>query len=202
MAQKDLRPEVEAAVLAELERVGPEAFNKAALVARFEGRGASRATLYRWVDGPLKSGAAGQHLARKVKAAANQRAARTDDPAADAAREAVAKLPVPVRVDDIASSGTLPVIEKLNECIRTAEQVMAYARTDEGKVRNAKMLLAASEHLRRALDTATRLYEAMREVNQVDRFHAAIMEAIAQESPEAAERLVTRLSQLATQWGG
>jgi hypothetical protein len=203
-ARRALRPEVEGALLAELERVGPEGLNRAAVLRRFEGRGADRATLFRWAAALLASGRAGQHLARTVRAAAAERAARAPAaPAADAAREAVERLPVAVRPEDIAGGGPGPiaVIERLQLGIRATEQVMAHARDAEGRVRNARALLAATETLRRCLETAARLHEAMRSVNDVDRFHAAVLAEVAKEAPETAERIVRRLTHLA-RWGG
>ncbi|CAH2606234.1 conserved protein of unknown function (plasmid) [Rhodovastum atsumiense] len=200
-----LRDEVEAAVLAELARVGPEAFSKAEIARRFADRGASRATLYRYIDGPLKSGKAGQHVAREVKAAVEARAKLPDPPAA-AAQAAAAKLPALVTVDDIASSGgVIPVIEKLVGCIGIAEQLIAHARTEDGKVRSAKLLLSASEHMRRNLETAVRLQEAMRQAEEMERFHRRILgmvRGVAREHPEAAQAIISGLGQLAAEWGG
>lgn len=198
-----LREEVEAAVIAELARVGPD-LNKADLAKRFADRGASRATLYRWIDGPLKSGAAGQHLAREVKAAAAARAELPDPPAA-AAEAARPSLPAVVRMEDVASQGTIPVIAKLVGCIGIAEQLIKHAKTPEGEVRSAKLLLAASEHMRRNLETAVKLQQAIAGTAKVEEFHNAVLELVrdvAREHPAAAEAIVTRLAQLAARWGG
>lgn len=202
---KELRAEVEAATIAELKRVGPDELNKAELARRFEGRGPSRATLYRWIDGPLKSGAAGQELARDVKAAAEERAKAPDPPRA-VVEAAAPKLPAVVTVGDVASSGgVIPVIERLTACLETAEQVMAYARNADGTVRSAKILLAASEHMRRSLDTAAKLQQAMHSTARVEEFHGAVLElleGVARDFPQAAEAIVSRLGQLSTRWGG
>lgn len=196
-----LRKEVESAVFSELERVGPEAFSKAVLIHRFADRGVSAPTLYRWIDAPLKSGRAGQHLARRVKQAAAERAVRSANPSADAAQVAISAMPAVVHVNDIAASGgTLAVVEQIQACVKAALQVMEYARHEDGKVRVPKILLAASEHLRRSLETAARLQEAMFEMADIERFHAAIFEELRRESPELAERIVLRLQQLQTAW--
>jgi hypothetical protein len=62
-----------------------------------------------------------------------------------------AKLPALVKVDDVVSAGAIPVMDRLNQCISAADQVIAFARTPEGAVRNSKLLLSASEHLRRCV---------------------------------------------------
>jgi hypothetical protein len=190
-----LRAELEAAVLEELRRVGPVAFEKMTIARRFLGQ-ASQATLYRWVDAALAK--AGPRLAGEVMAAAEERATRTVEPSLQAAREAVATtLPRVPRVEDTAGlGGTVPAIEQLGECIRAAQQVMAYARHADGNVRSAKILLTATEVLRRSLDTAVKLQQAVMEVSQVEKFHAAVFETIREESPATAERLLVRLQQL------
>lgn len=199
-----LRDEVEAAVLAELGRVGPEAFRPAEIVRAFEGRGA-RATLFRYVERVMASGKPTQAVARQIKDAAAARA-ELPDPPASAAAAVAAKLPAVVKIEDVASSGgMIPVIEKLVGCIRTADQLIAHARTDDGKVRSARLLLAASEHMRRNLETAVRLQEAMRQAADMERFHAKIMavvRSVAARHPEVAEEIITGLSQVATEWGG
>lgn len=194
-----LRAEVEAAALAEIERVGPEALNKNCVAKRFARRGASPATVYRWVDAMVKDGRAGQHLARKVRAAVAERAKRHPvpmDAAAHVAAEVMANLPVLVSPDDIAGcGGTISAIGQLQDCMHAARQVMKHARTTDGDVRMAKTLLTASEHLRRCLETTARLAEAMRSVAEVDRFHQAVMEEVAREAPAVTERILMRLGQ-------
>ena len=206
MAEHDptLREEIEAAVLAELARVGPAAFSKSDMMRRFEGR-ASRATLFRHIEKPLVSGRGVQHVARKVKEAAAARSKLPDPPAA-AVAAAAAKLPAVVRVEDIASSGgMIPVIEKLLACVVIADQLIAHARTDDGKVRSARLLLAGSEHMRRNLETAVRLQESMRQADDMEKFHRRILgvvRAVSIEHPEAAQAIITALGQLAADWGG
>lgn len=196
-----LKAQLEAAVLAEMERVGPGAFDKAVIWRQFKSHGAGRSTIYRWMDELLKSGRVGRHLARKLREAAADRASRTDDPAADTAQAAAAALLGVVRPEDIAhAGGVLPAIEKLHSCIRTAEQVMAHARTADGRVRNAKMLLAASEHVRRNVESLIRIRQAVMDLAQLERFHEAIFDVLREESPELVERVVMRLQQLSAQW--
>ena len=134
---------------------------------------------------------------RQRQEAAEARAARSNAAAADAAREATTAPPAAVRPEDIAGAGgTLAVIEKLQACIRAAEQVMAYARTEDGRVRNVKALLAASQHLRRSLETAIKVQQTMMELAEVEKFHQAIFDVLREETPELVERVVRRLHQL------
>ncbi|MBV9250327.1 MAG: hypothetical protein JO227_13915 [Acetobacteraceae bacterium] len=196
------REEVEAAVVAEAERIGPDGFDKAAVVKKFLGRGVSRATLYRWVDAVLATGKPGAAVVQKVKAAAKERAARTSDPAEDAAAEAVEKLPAVVKVEDITGThGPIPVIEKLGQCVRIAEKLIKHAETPEGGVRNAKLLLTASEHLRRTLETTVRLHEAIMDTVQVERFHEAVFNVLRRKDPMLVEEVLAELRALNAQWG-
>jgi hypothetical protein len=196
----DLRGELDAAILVEVERLGLDGWSKDSLVKRFMGRGASRTTLYRWVSEVVASGRPGQHVAGVLKAAVADRAAREADPSAAAAAEVGARLPAVVRIDDVVSTGAMSVIEHLNRCVRVADQVIDFARHADGKVRNSKLLLAASEHLRRNLETAAKITDQMLRAERVERFHAAIIEEIGLESPALAERVAMRLARLSTRW--
>ena len=76
MARKnaELRSEVAKAVMDEVQRVGPE-FDRAAIVTRFLGKGADRATIFRWIAAEMASGRPAQAVAKRVKKAAAKRAA-------------------------------------------------------------------------------------------------------------------------------
>jgi hypothetical protein len=197
----ELRTEVAAAVIAQVKRIGPE-FDRAALVARFMGRGADRATLFRWVAAELASGRPGRAVTRAIKAKAAARARRTPDPSKDAAAEAVSKLPARVTVEEVAGGGLVRVTDKLRAVMANVEAVAAYAKTPDGAVRNARLLLQAGEVLRRCLDTAVRLAQAVHSLDRIEEFSAAAMDEIEKESPECAERIVARLGQLVARYGG
>ena len=201
MTPEALHGQVEAAVMAEVERVGPDALNKAGIYNRFKGQGASRATLYRWIDAPLKSGKAGMHLTHQIRQAAAARASAVADPAADAAIEASEIILVPSIGDIAGYGGTVAFVAKVQAILANAELVIAHAKGEDGKPRNARLLVSANENLRRAMETALKLHHAMREISAVDRFLAAIVDSLRQESPELAERVVRRLNQLAAEWG-
>lgn len=66
-----------------------------------------------------------------------------------AAAEAAKTLPRAVEVLPATAGGTIAAIEKLNECVAISEKVIRHAQTAEGAIRNPKLLLQASEHLRR-----------------------------------------------------
>jgi hypothetical protein len=198
-----LRAEVEAAVLADITKLGPDQFSKADVVRRFMERGASRATLFNWVNAVLDSGKPGQHVARIVKEAAKARAARTPEPAKEVAGEIATMLPVRVSVDEVVKGGgTLKVIDKLNSIVADLDALVLDAKNPEGGIRNARLLLAASRELRGCVETGLKLYQAMREVGQVDRLQEAMLDEIEKLSPETAEAIYRRMDQIASQWTG
>jgi hypothetical protein len=198
----ELRGEFEAAVLAEVTRTGGMGMDRDRLIKEFAARGCKPPTLYRWYRAVMASGRPAARVKSVVKKAAARRAKRAADPSADAAREVADKLPVPVRVEDVAGTGALGIIERLQHVLTAAEDVMKHARTEDGKVRNARLLVGASEHLRRSLETAMKLHDAMIAVQKIDAFNGAVIAAIREETPEVAERLVRRLSQLSVRWSG
>lgn len=209
-ATAEVKAEVEQAVLAAVEHAGSRHIDKTAIVRAFQDR-ASRSALFRWIGEALDGGKPGAALGRKVRAAAEERASAAGVPVPDAAGTdavaeaalAAAQLPVPVRVEDIAGgAGALDVISRLNACIAAAERVMRFAAHPDGAVRAPKLTLQAAETLRRSLDTSVKLYQAMRDVQAVDRFHQAVLAEVARESPECARRIVQRLSMIATEYGG
>jgi hypothetical protein len=199
-AAKRLFAEVEAEIVARVTRFGPDALRPVEVVRQFGGRGSDRATLFRWVDRIVAGGRPDQALTKVVKTAAAKRAKRSKDPAAAAAVEAVASLPAVVTIDDVASAGVIPVITLLNECIVVARQVIAHARAIDGGVRNSKLLLSASEHLRRNLETAAKITELMLRSDRIEKFHVAVIEELSLESPALAERAAMRLARLSNRW--
>jgi hypothetical protein len=104
-------------------------------------------------------------------------------------------------VEDVLDTGGTPrVIDRLNCIVAELDGLVAYAKGPDGKPRNSKLLLSSVRELRGCIETGLKLYQAMRSIDQVDAFHAAIIEEIAKEAPELAERLLQRLDHLSTNW--
>jgi hypothetical protein len=212
-----LRAEIEAAVARAYQTLGPGGLKKSDIVAQFEGR-ASRSTLYATVDRVIGREKPAQTLVRKVKdrayqqAASRRRAAKKEgvseaDYTAGRAARALARVPTLPTMPDIAAPGISVVefVAKLQACVSAAEQVMAFARKEDGSVKMSKTLLAASEHLRRSLETAVKLHEAIRTVSDIEQFHdelIALVGDVAREHPPAAELLLTRMREVAARWRG
>lgn len=125
-----LREKIESTVLAAVERIGPDGLDKTACLEPFLDRDVARSTLFRWVDAVLASGRRAARIAKVVEAAAEARAARVPDPAADAAREAVEQLPRPVRPEGI--TGGVSAISYVQTCIAKVEKVIATLNSKTG----------------------------------------------------------------------
>ena len=194
MDRAALRAEVERSALAEVERVGPDAFRPSTIALLYADKGADRATIYRWLAELKKSGRMGAHVAARVREAVAERAARAPDPAADAAREVAAVMPRPLGPDDITAAGGIgDFVATLTTCMQTAQKILAQATAPDGTIRQPRLAIVASEHLRRCLETAARVAATMRDVNNLARFHGEVIAAVQAEAPEVAERLAQRL---------
>lgn len=195
--------DLKAAVLAEVERLGAAGVRRDKIVATFAGR-VPRRTAYRWISEILASPAPARRLETLAAEAAAGRA-QAPDPGAALARDVGAVLP-PRPVDALGATtaarpgGRLAFMDILQQCLDDAEQVRAYARLPDGSPRSARLILAASKHLRQTIETAARIQETLASMAQLDEFHRAIMAGIAEESPATAERIVLRLRQISNTW--
>jgi len=201
----ELRVEVEAAIVAEMKRVGPKAFDRKTIIRQFASSGVHQATLYRWIDKAIESGVPGQAIARQVKSATAARIKRHKKPEAAAkaaATDVVASLPVAVTLDDIAGlGGVVPAIEQLNFIIATCRTIIAQAQGDDPtKVRQPKLAMAACDLLRRSLETGARIAKDLTDVANTQRFHDAIFDILQEESPAFAQKVLVRMRQLNVLW--
>lgn len=210
MADDALRTELGAAIDEAFQTLGPKGFDKAAIVNRFLTRGVSRATLYRWVDQHLATAKPGAKLARKVRESAKaairtSKAGVRDKPAAvaEVAERALARAPTVEVSAMLPGGGTVDLLGKLRTCMEAAEQVMAFARKEDGSVKMAKTLLTASDHLRRSIDSVVKLHEAIQNAAAIDTFHREIvgmLEDVAREFPQLAPIVLGRLRSATAAW--
>ena len=195
-----LRGELEEALLQEAMERGADRIRRAEVARAFVLRGLSRSTAYQWVADALDSGRLGQALARRVRESAEARAAVAGvSLAEDAADQAARVLPQPASVATAIAEtdSAVDIIREMAATISDVKAVRATAFGEDSKPRNTRLLLRAAEAMRRNLETAVRLQQAMHELGQVERFHQAIVAEIAKESPELAQRVVARLSTIA-----
>jgi hypothetical protein len=198
----ELRSEIEVAVTEEMKKLGPTGFSKDAIVKRFLNRGTTRSSIYRWVNAALATGRPGQAASRAIKEAAAIRVARASGSGNDVTREIAAHMPMVVRLEDATGTATVKVIAELGMVITDLEALVAHAKDSDGRIRDPFLILRASDRIRACLETALKIYRATRDVDNVDKLHAAIIEEIAREAPETAERILRRVRTLAAQWAG
>jgi hypothetical protein len=179
--------------------VADPSFRAASLVNKYttQPNGPSRATAYTW--------------AREITDTVRPKARVSDRRWAERARHLRERIapgerrrahvaqPPTVSMEEI--TGSTDVIGYLRECIGAAQAVIAASTDDSGKPLNIQALLAGSEHLRQTMETVVRVSEALRSIRRIDTFHRAVIECIAEESPECARRIVGKLQTLSNQWG-
>jgi hypothetical protein len=205
---QNLKANLEAAVTSEIAASGGQKLSKGALVERFLGQGVSRATLFRWIDASIATGKPGQAAVRAVKKAAAKRIEhpprrhRARRPTAEMVEDMAEHLPAVVRLEDVAGTPTVKIIEELGLIVADLKAVVAYAKDPSGKVRNAKLLIVASDRVRAWLDTAVKIQQAMRGVDEVDRLQAAMIAEIAKCDRDLAERVVRAMRAVSSTWSG
>lgn len=200
-----MRADLEAAVLEEALRVGVDRVRRSDIIEGFMARGVPRATGFQWVRDYFESGRLGQAIARRIRESAEARATDMHLSAAQlVAEDATRALPASPSVicAIAATSRPLDIIGELASAIADVKAVRQTAFGPDGKPRNTRLVLSAAEAMRRNLETAVRLQQAMHDLARLERFNAAIVEEIAKESPELAQRVVMRLQAITTSWGG
>ena len=147
------------------------------------------------------------NLEREASAAV--RAARVPalpSPEADSPESAVRTGPTvdetgaPVSFQPGGGGGIGKVMAKLERAIDTVDHCITYAYGENGKIRNPRMALAASDGLRRCLETTLKLHEAVDNVQAVQRFMDEIMAALRDVTPDVAATVVERLRGVTARW--
>jgi hypothetical protein len=181
-------------------------FERSAILAEFQDRGVSRSTAFGWMAKVVQGG---DIIGKEVDKAATvgqvkpgkkggEKATKAA-PAPIAVAGVAAKLPPLPKLSDVSKIGLLPVVDLLQKCIDAAEKLSAYAHLPDGKVRNARLILQASEHLRKSVETAARLNESVAVYAEMEAFHDAVIAEISEESRDVAERILRRLGKLCDQ---
>ena len=81
------------------------------------------------------------------------------------------------------------------------QELVRHARHAEtGGVRNSKLMLAASESIRRTIETIARVNDSLEQSRQLEAYHAAIFDMLKLEAPETAERVLMRMRQINAAW--
>jgi hypothetical protein len=202
------REEVEAAVCQAMVSMGPAGFDKANLARPFMARGMARSTIYRWIREILATGRPGAAIEAEIVEAAKERAEAARHPAKSAAKatatamEIVGLIPPTATLGDLTGDdGTIAVVARIAAILRDMDLLVQHAKHEDGRIKNSKLLLAASREMRQSLETAVKLREALRQERDLDEMMRAIVSEVAQESPACAQRIFRRMSGVLTLHG-
>ncbi len=204
MADEAIRAEFHAAIEEAYQHLGAGRLNKSEVIAPFLSRGIGRSTLYRWFDAYAVKSKPGARLAKKARRViARERAkGRTELEAVAAVAERALEA-APLVGLAATGRGALDVLATLRTCIENAEAVVQFARHPDGRVKMSRTLLAASEHLRRSVDSVVRLQASIHNVSQIEEFHrgiVAMLEDVAREYPQIAPLVLGRLRAMTAAW--
>lgn len=173
------------AVEAAYKKQGP-AFLRAPIIAAFVAAGLGRATAYKWMK------ADSDICARdfpEITVPAMQAASDADTEAARAFE--IPPMPSLVVLQHrVRKEGLLPVVELLHGCIGVFQQAVEFGRAKDGSMRNPALMMKASEHLRRAIETAAKLNETVAAQQEMTRLHEIIMGEIARVAPETERSII------------
>lgn len=204
----EIRQEFERDLIAAYARSGP-AFAALPVVREFRSRHAIAAsTLYRWVDAMRASGVLGQQMGggpseNFADTLSTDNLSGQDEITDDTDGEEIppAQQPLARLAPDIPppSSG-IAVVANLEQCIAGALQIMRHARKAPRDLEQARVLIAASEHLRRCLETAIRLREQIVTYEKIEAFHRAVVSTLREDCPLAADRALEKLERLCRDW--
>ena len=155
-----------------------------------------RRTFYRWLkQARLIAGSQAQsRTMQRVRELAAQEAP------AKAAAAVGSLLPAPVTLNSIMPFSNVNALGILHSAIHHTNNVITACHNEDGKVRNGKLLLSASGNLIRAVEALSRVAERMNDVVKIEQMMNAIVDAVADVSPEAAIRILNRLNEISARY--
>lgn len=181
---------------AALDAGGVEFIDRGEIAAKLQQGGLGRTASYDWIVRAIEDGDVERAIeARRAGLAAM--AAGTHPDAPSTPTDALPPPPPGPPAEGVTfrlQSNAL--VAHLGRAVADVETVRRMAFTADGKPRNARLLLHASEALRKTLETALRVQSSLHEIAAVERLNRAIVSTIMEESPELARRVLQRLDQL------
>jgi hypothetical protein len=193
---QDVRQKFERQCLAAL--AANPSISRGELVRRF-GEGIGRGTGFRWIAELLGDGApekAEETATPAAPAAPPPPVATAATPPPPAAPPAPAD-PAPDALEGevlaptapAGSDTTIRATAELADCLAIARQLVDHARDENGRPRNVRLLLAASEHRRRVIETAARVQATLLEHGKLDEWNSALFAEIQKSDPESHRRI-------------
>ncbi len=201
-----IRHAVQQAALVAARKSGWKRLDRAPILAQFADR-APKSNIYRWIaearklpltrtpEEMLDDAKSGDALlvgsvVREIREAV------APAPGAALARHAMPyALPLPSLGETAAAVVPVPGLMELplRNASRPRMTRWAKSRGADGDIRNTRLILRAAETLRRSLETAVKLQEAIEDGAEVEQFHRTILEEIAAIDPSVAARIRARL---------
>ena len=96
-----------------------------------------------------------------------------------------------------AARGVLAQLQTIQD---TCNKVLQASLAPDGRMRNARQAIQAVEALRRTLETALKLYEAINNVALVERFMQEMLAAVGKLHPDAAQACIAEMRQVQGRW--
>lgn len=193
---KELREQVQSEILSALSTYGKRA-DFVAIRARHSQ--IAKSTFYFWVKRAEASGIPQQRALQAVQAAVASDVVKLGSVEAVVEQDAgkvVALVPRGPRASDLIGLNIVEISELLRRCRKIAEEVEAYARTADGKIRSPKMLMLAAEHLRRLVETAARVQQQLFDEQAMDDLHRAIFKVLATRDKDVVRLILDEIDSL------
>lgn len=163
-----------------------------------------KTTFYRWVRQIEGTGAPAAQAIAEAREAVRQDAVELGSESAVVARDlqSIAEtMPVVATAGDFSGLNIGEIARRLHSCLMTAATLKNHATGEDGKIRNPKLYLQASEHERRTLDTASRLADQIYDRNQLDQLFEAIFSRLRDRDPEVVRLILADLRAINNGWG-
>jgi hypothetical protein len=167
-----LQAEVAAAVSA-----APDGTPRGVIVRQFLNRGVSRASLYVWVE-------------RAMTGLAMNKAKGTHAPPIETDRRTMAALSVR------PAGGPIEFQAILNELIADTQMLRAMAKSEDGKIRNPRLLLEAVDKAGRTLDRAARIGAIIQNVEADRAFMRDLADVIHKLEPGVRDPILAEMRAL------
>jgi hypothetical protein len=188
-----VKDNLEADVRAALVAAGGDArgINKTQIAQKYLAFGVSRATAFRWIAAALLPEASAAPVVRES----------TGRRPHDVAEIATAMLAVASEgLGELVSPSGHWIVEGLGKCLQAANDVIAHSRRPDGSIRLAKTMVAASDHLRRVIETVGRIQENVASIQKIDALYDDLLSAVEHVSPSLHARVVAHIGEQDTKW--
>jgi hypothetical protein len=165
-----------------------------------------KSTILRWYQSAVAEAGQTQHAQARAavsdaKQAARESRRRKGPARATPYRALKASLPTPVTPETINPMAARTAIDQVRVCIQHAETVVKYCTLEDGRIRNPRLYLQASNHMRASVESLAKIAERLNDAQRIEQVHKAIFEEIRACDPETAERILQRLQHLQETWG-